>query len=200
MIGPPVSPTIQNKLSGIVRLVACYWSHPHHPLLHLHPRPLSVTVPPSLSLSICPPPNLWCYLSKKKTSMIELVPLRPSGLVLWCLLSPFPCPLPLKHASIGSADALAISSQDVQLHKRMDITVCNFLHDYDAHCRAANQLCLRLDQVAEEYRYHKQAREHMIDTANWTGYPACSIPIINKEHSQEPPPTIMSHVKWGRLV
>ena len=48
----------------------------------------------------------------------------------------------------------------------MDIIAHNSSRDYDAHHRAANQLCLWMDQVVEEYGYHKQEWEHMINMAN----------------------------------
>ena len=77
----------------------------------------------------------------------------------------------------------------------MDIMVRNFLWDYDAHCNASAWLRIWMEQVAEEYGHHKQAREHMVDMANWIGYPTWSIPAFDKTHPREPPPTIGHCVK-----
>ena len=52
------------------------------------------------------------------------------------------------------------------IRKRIDIIAWDFIQDYDMHHKRARQLCLRINQVAKEYRYHKQVVEHMIDTAN----------------------------------
>ena len=59
---------------------------------------------------------------------------------------------------------------------------------------------MQMEQVAEEYGYHKQAWECMIDTAAWTGYPARSIPSIDEAHPHEPPPVIGHHVKHCQVA
>ena len=52
----------------------------------------------------------------------------------------------------------------------------------------------------KEYRYHKQAWKYIINTANWIRYPAHSILTFDEAHPCELPPTIMSHIKWQRLI
>ena len=59
----------------------------------------------------------------------------------------------------------------------------------------AAKLRVRMEQVAEEYGYHKQARERMVDAALWAGYPVRSVPTIDETHPREPPPVIGHRVK-----
>ena len=82
----------------------------------------------------------------------------------------------------------------------MDITARNFLQDYNNHRIKAIWLRMQMEQVAEGYGYHKQAREHMIDIANWTGYPSQSIPAINETYPCEPPPIIGHHIKHHQVA
>ena len=117
---PLVSLMTQNKSSGIARCFTSLCLHPSHPLLHVYPCPLSTTAPPVLSLLTHLPPSLRRYLSRQ-TGKTEQALLRRSGLVLWLLLCPPPCllPLPLPHpiplSTARSVAAQGISSWDVQL-------------------------------------------------------------------------------------
>ena len=64
----------------------------------------------------------------------------------------------------------------------------------------AAKLRVRMEQVAEEYGYHKQARECMVDAALWAGYPVRSVPAIDETHPREPPPVIGYRVKRRRVA
>ena len=72
--------------------------------------------------------------------------------------------------------------------------------EYDDYHLMAVWLRIWMEQVAEEYGYHKAQRNAMIDRAAWTGYPVRSIPTINEVHLREPPPVIGHHVKRRRVA
>ena len=72
--------------------------------------------------------------------------------------------------------------------------------EYDDYHLMAVRLRVWMEQVAEEYGYHKAQRDTMIDHATWTGYPVQSIPAIDEAHPCEPPPVIGHHVKHRRVA
>ena len=72
--------------------------------------------------------------------------------------------------------------------------------EYDEHRLMAIRLRVWMEQVAEEYGYHKAQHDAMIDHAAWTGYPTRSIPTIDEAHPHEPPPVIGHHVKRRRVA
>lgn len=76
--------------------------------------------------------------------------------------------------------------------QRTNVTTHNFLCDYDMHCMTMSHLHIHMEQVAEEYSYHKKAIEQMCDMALWVGYPIRIIPTFDEDHPHEPPPTITS--------
>ena len=100
----------------------------------------------------------------------------------------------------GHAGHLVVGCPIMGVRQRTDITAHGFLRDYDKHRVEVRRLRLQMDRVAKEYGYHKQAMEHMIDTANWTGYPNRVIPTFDEKHPRKPPAVIGSRIKRQRLV
>ncbi|ETW77180.1 hypothetical protein HETIRDRAFT_327052 [Heterobasidion irregulare TC 32-1] len=100
----------------------------------------------------------------------------------------------------GRSGHLLAGCSITHIQSRTDVTTHQFLRDYDVHHGAANQLRLQMDKVAEEYGYHKQAWEHMIDTALWAGYPTRSVPTYDVNNPRNPPPVTGPRPKRRRLV
>ncbi|ETW75036.1 hypothetical protein HETIRDRAFT_423610 [Heterobasidion irregulare TC 32-1] len=100
----------------------------------------------------------------------------------------------------GRSGYLLAACSITRIRMRTDVTAHQFLRDYNTHRGATNRLRLQMDKVAEEYGYHKQAWEHMIDTTLWTGYPNRSIPTYDINNLREPPPTTGPRHKCRRLV
>ena len=100
----------------------------------------------------------------------------------------------------GRAGHLIAGCSITSVRARTDVTARNWVREYDNHRITAAKLRIRMEQVAEEYGYHKQARERMVDAALWAGYPVRSVPTIDEAHPREPPPVIGNRVKRRRLA
>lgn len=199
--GPLALLTTPNKSSGIAKFFARYRYHPCHPLLCSHPPPTRRQPHPSYRCQRSHPQSLDVPVAIDKgwpTDAADSKNVWPNPPTL----SPATPTNPNTHTcwECGCAGHLVVGCPITGIRQRTNVTVCGFLHDYDRHCTQSHHLCLQMDHTAEEYGYHKQVLDHMINTANWTGYPARIIPTFNESHPREPPPVIGAPAKHRRLV
>ena len=100
----------------------------------------------------------------------------------------------------GRAGHLIAGCSITSVRVRTDVTARNWVREYDDHRIMAARLRVCMEQVAEEYGYHKQARERMVNAALWAGYPVRSVLTIDETHPHEPPPVIGHRIKCRRMA